>query len=128
MAGFPVYVALRPVISITPLLNVHPPTAALRDRGGKGWFGQVSQESAGGNGSGLDGEREGAMAEQLCCTVRGQPQHASFPPSKPTIHFPEMSRVEARAYHALMEGLFWHREPGISQTGWGRTHLSSCFY
>lgn len=80
VAGFPVYVALRLVISITPLLNVHPPTAALWDRGGKGWFGQVSQESAGGNGSGMDGEREGAVAEQPRYAVRGQPPARLFSP------------------------------------------------
>ena len=67
MAGFPVYVALRLVISISPLLNTHPHAAALREPGGRGWFGQVSQESAGGDGLRLDGER-GDGWEQ-----RGQP-------------------------------------------------------
>lgn len=73
MAGFPVYIVLRLIISITPLLNVHPRTAALREQGGRGWFGQVSQESAGGDGSRLDEERGGTVWEQLHHAVRGQP-------------------------------------------------------
>lgn len=59
MAGFPVYVALHLVISITPLPNACPHPAALCEWGGRRWFGKVSQESAGGSGSKLgDGEEE----------------------------------------------------------------------
>lgn len=58
MAGFPVYVALHLVISITPLLNVCPHPAALHKWGRRRWFGKVSQENAGSNGSKLD-DREG---------------------------------------------------------------------
>ena len=85
MAGFPVYIALCLVMSITPLLNVHPRTAALRERGGRGWFGQVSQESAGGNGSRLGGEREGTVWEQAAtprCTGTG-PSVPPLPPINP---------------------------------------------
>lgn len=57
VAGFPVYVALHLVISITPLLNARPHPAALCEWRGRRWFGKVSQENAGGNGSKL-GDRE----------------------------------------------------------------------
>lgn len=36
MAGFPVYIVLCLVISITPLLNVRPHTVALREWRGLG--------------------------------------------------------------------------------------------
>lgn len=130
VAGFPVYIALRLVISITPLLNVHPRTAALQERGGKGWFGQVSQESAGGDGSRLDGERGGTVWEQPHHAVQGQPPACLLSPSKPTICFPETSRLQARAHHALMQGLFWHRVPGSehqpSWTGETTSELQLC--
>lgn len=58
MAGFPVYVALHLVISITPLLNARPHPAALREWGGRRRFGKVSQENAAGNGSKLDDRQE----------------------------------------------------------------------
>jgi len=50
--------------------------------------------------------------EEMGGSSGDSPQGASPPRNKPTIRFPEMSRVEARAHHALMEGLFWHRVPG----------------
>lgn len=57
MAGYPVYVVLHLVIIITPLLNACPHPAALTEWGGRRWFGKVSQENAGGNGSKLDDEK-----------------------------------------------------------------------
>lgn len=58
VAGFPVYVALHLVISITPLLNSCPHPAALHKWGGRRRFGKVSQENAEGNGSKLDDREE----------------------------------------------------------------------
>lgn len=40
MAGFPVYITLHLVISITPLPNVHPYTAALWNGAGGGGLGR----------------------------------------------------------------------------------------
>lgn len=90
MVGFPVYIVLHLVISITPLLKVHPCTAALWEWGRKGWFGQMSQEGIRVNGLGVGGERGGIMWELLHHTVQAQPPVCLLSSNKPTIHFPEM--------------------------------------
>lgn len=69
MAGFPVYVALHLVISITPLPNARPHPAALREWGGRRWFGKVSQEHAAGDGSKLDDRQEEPVGAAAPCSL-----------------------------------------------------------
>lgn len=98
VAGFPVYAALRLVSHITPLLNLCPRAAALREWGGRGWFGPVSQESAGGDGSGHDGERGGTCVGAATPRRTGTAPGVPPPPArKPPFPFQKHPR--------------WRREP-----------------
>lgn len=67
VAGFPAYVALHLVISITPLLNAHLHPAALCEWGGRRSFGKVSQANTGDNGSKLHDREEEPCGSS--CTV-----------------------------------------------------------